>query len=104
MDGKTVYYENEGRIWQVRADGSSGPVAINGASTTVLTAGPRLAVNRDGIYYYATTAGELQFFRFATGHSRGILRPEKPLGIGLSVSPDQKWLLFSQVMRRRPAI
>jgi serine/threonine protein kinase/dipeptidyl aminopeptidase/acylaminoacyl peptidase len=95
VDGKTIYYENQGRIWQVRADGSGGPVAIKDASTSVFAGGLGLAVVRDGIYY-ATTAHELRFFSFARGHSREIFKLEKPVNLGVSVSPDQKWLLFSQ--------
>lgn len=41
----------------------------------------------------------LNFHDFATGRTRMIAAISKPLSIGLSVSRDERWLLFSQVDR-----
>jgi len=39
----------------------------------------------------------IQFLSFATNHISNIATFEKPLSLGLAVSPDGKWILYSQV-------
>lgn len=96
-DGKSIWYLNSDRgIWNVRIDGS---VAVRVVAGPVSDTGPS-GVTHEGIYYF--TAGPhsvLQFFSFATGKSRLILAPVKPLGFGMGVSPDGHWLLYSQIDR-----
>lgn len=38
-----------------------------------------------------------RFLSFVTGESKTILTIQKPTALGLSVSPDEHWLLYSQV-------
>jgi hypothetical protein len=58
------------------------------------------ALTHEGIYYYSRGPHEvLQFFNFATGKSRALLTPDKPPNMGLSVSPDGHWLIYSQMDR-----
>jgi hypothetical protein len=53
----------------------------------------------DGIYHIAradeTGAYPLRFFDFASGKGRLLARFEGQLGLGLTVSPDRKTMLFS---------
>jgi hypothetical protein len=58
------------------------------------------AITDKGIYYYSRGPHEiLQFFSFATGKPRALLTPDKPPNMGLSVSPDGHWLIYSQMER-----
>jgi hypothetical protein len=57
-----------------------------------------------GIYFIPTpdpTAGySIQFLSFATRKMRLITKIEKLVELGLSVSPDRKWILYSQIDER----
>jgi len=53
-----------------------------------------------GIYFIpeqpAGASSSIQFLDFAKGTVRTIMRIEKPLGLGLSVSPDERYILYTQ--------
>lgn len=53
---------------------------------------------RDGTYY-VFTLNRLEFFDFSTGISKNIRTTQKRLASGLALSPDERWLLYSQVER-----
>ena len=98
-DGKTVYYTNNGAVWRVGTDGSGERQAIDGPASP-LTMCPRA----DGIYYVTPGPNRsIQFFSFATGQSRVIHKLDKPPSLGLSVSPDGAWLLYTQMDRQATA-
>ena len=45
----------------------------------------------------------IAFYSFSSGEAREVLRPEKDIApgfVGLSVSPDGKWLLYTQSDQR----
>ena len=51
-----------------------------------------------GIYFVpADTPRSLRYFDFASRKIREIFHVEKDFARGLSVSPDGRWLLYSQV-------
>lgn len=53
------------------------------------------AVGPEGVYYQS---GEgIAHWNAETGATRNLLSPQRPLGIGLAISPDGKDLLFAQV-------
>ena len=56
------------------------------------------AVSAQGIYYASTSDPihwfELWLYRFSTGKSERIRRIETMFWQGLSVAPDDRWLLF----------
>jgi hypothetical protein len=59
------------------------------------------AVTDKGVYF-ATDAtrdrsASIQFLNFATGMTTQIVKVEKPLELGLTVSPDGQTLLYSQI-------
>jgi Tol biopolymer transport system component len=92
MDGKTIFY--------TRIDSPSAPLwkmpAEGGEESQVLDSVYRdFAVTPSGVYFKSNSL--LQYFDFTTGISRPIRTVEKPLGIGLTVSPDGRWLLYTQI-------
>jgi hypothetical protein len=52
-------------------------------------------VSRDGIYFLSWP--RLQYFDFTTGKAKPILTLQKQPSLGLSMSQDGHWLLYSQV-------
>jgi hypothetical protein len=55
-------------------------------------------VARDGIYY--TSAGSVSFYEFASHHTR-LVRPLAGVpaalgGLGMTVSPDGRWLVYTR--------
>lgn len=98
-DGKTLYFtKNDGRdgIWKMPVEG--------GAETQVVTQAVyryNFAVTERGIYFTPPRAkngtSSVQFLDFATNAVREIAKIEKPVDLGLAVSPDRKSLLFAQV-------
>jgi Tol biopolymer transport system component/predicted Ser/Thr protein kinase len=91
-DGKTIYYTAGGAIWKVGTDGAGMKEAIPGPIPALT-----IEVTRDGIYYLGSAKDRgIKFFNFATGRSQTILKLDKGLALGMSISPDGKWLLFTQ--------
>jgi len=101
-DGKTLYYAKGLTVrglfrvrglWKVPVEG--------GKETPVLKqfwAGffDTWCVAREGIYFYNVDTDTIDFFTFATRQTTQIAKPEKRGG-PLTVSPDGRWILFSQV-------
>ena len=53
---------------------------------------------RGGVYFFPVASYKtLSYFDFATRRVRPILTVEKGAFFGLSVSPDQRYLLFTQM-------
>jgi len=102
-DGKVIYYQkkiDDSDVWKI-------PVA-GGEETRVL--GPvgqtQFAVVADGIYFiepgppgYATwiQGNSLKFFSFAKGAAEKVLDIKYWPQAGLSISPDGRYVLFSQM-------
>jgi Tol biopolymer transport system component len=100
LDGKTLYYAKGmtvSGIWEV-------PV-VGGEETPVLE---QLGAGHwgywdlaaDGIYFYDAGTKAIEMFAFATHKVTQIAKPEKdPVAFnpGFAVSPDGRWILFSQV-------
>jgi Tol biopolymer transport system component len=98
-DRETVYFVKNGPASTINAV----PLKSKGAVTAV-TAMPAVSdqslwtVVPEGIYFAPMEAPKsVQYFDFATKHVRRILKSEKFFGNGLSVSPDGRWLLYTQV-------
>ena len=98
-DGQWVYYSHEGRsLWRVPIDG--------GEETQVLESvnGHAFGVVKEGIYFIfpkpdAAGRYSIQFFNFATKRIRSvstISAIESAIFANLSVSPDGRWILYSQ--------
>ncbi len=111
VDGKYIYYSKTrgiySSVWRVPAEG--------GTEIEVLSAvgfGRNFAVTEQGIYFIPWTgrAGKMimpgspngaiiRFHSFTTGTDRTVFTTEKPVYIGLAVSPDQRTLLYTQIDR-----
>jgi Tol biopolymer transport system component len=97
-DGRDLYYVKNGGadgLWKVSVDGGEeARVADNVFRYNFF-------VTREGVYYIpAASAGgvsSVRFLNFATGATAEIVKIEKPVDLGLAVSPDGRYLLFTQV-------
>jgi Tol biopolymer transport system component len=62
--------------------------------------GQSYAVVRDGIYFIPRrdpkSGDSIQFLNTTTRKIQRITSIEKPVGIGLTVSPDRRWILYAQ--------
>jgi hypothetical protein len=59
------------------------------------------AVSRGGIYFLSGWANpSVQCFQFDTGRVTTVARLDGRMAYGLSVSPDDHWLLYSKSERR----
>lgn len=99
-------------LWEVPtpAKGSAAsftdPSSIPGAKQIVpaLFHPQNYVVSRQGIYFmprigqgFFTASGVIQFYRFATGTIEDVAALDKPAFFGLDISPDGRWLLYSQI-------
>jgi serine/threonine protein kinase/WD40 repeat protein len=95
-DRKWVYYAKGGGLWKVPVGG--------GEETRVLESmGSRLnfVVVEEGVYFlsgqlYDNVSLVLQFFDFATGRTKLLVQTARPSTMGLAISPDKRWILFTQ--------
>ena len=59
------------------------------------------AVAPSGLYFMpapkSPAANSIQFLNLATGATREILTIDKPVDLGLAISPDGRYLLFTQI-------
>jgi Tol biopolymer transport system component len=97
LDGKSLYYTaaNVGTtLWKSGVDGSGAVQLLEGV------VGRGFTPARDRIYYvHAEKSGgaTLRSFALASGSSTVIASIQKPLVAGLSLSPDGRYLLYSQL-------
>jgi Tol biopolymer transport system component/DNA-binding winged helix-turn-helix (wHTH) protein len=93
-DGKWLYFAGEGTdasLWKV-------PVA-GGEETQVLSSVTRwnYAIMDDGVYFVTRTRHgfAIEFLSSATGRTE-VIAPIRDGYFGFSVSPDRKWILYTQ--------
>jgi Tol biopolymer transport system component len=95
-DGESVYFCIPGiGIWKVPANGGDAHKVVGSIAPECA-----FAVTADGLYYAAATGsnqGSIRFLSFATGESRPIVASDHPLGMGLTLSPDRRVILFTRV-------
>ncbi len=103
-DGKSVYYlkrkrweksGNPGDLWKVPVQGGEEELVLKQVDLF------HYCVGRDGIYFVVPPeAGgkrTIQFLDFSSGVTQIVTELEKPLHSGISVSPDGRYLLYTQV-------
>ncbi len=98
-NGRVLYYakgvRNHEEIWQVPVDG--------GAETALVTTPTSwtFAVAKDGLYFvnFGNTpqTPSIEFLEFSTGKRSPIVKLDKAAWLGLALSPDEKYLLYSVV-------
>ena len=108
-DGKTLFYskslENPS-LWSLSLDGEEespvqGPVPDIG-NFALVDEGVFLIRKQEGGFYnplmgYRSADFSIQFLNFADGRIRNIAPIEKLVDFGFSVSPDRKFVLYTQV-------
>jgi Tol biopolymer transport system component/DNA-binding winged helix-turn-helix (wHTH) protein len=102
-DGFIYYLKSEDKdqesfstsLWKISTQGGEETQVIESVAKRAAT------VVKDGIYFVPRRnpggAHTIQFLDFAAGRSRVVATIEMPVSYGLSVSPDRKWILYSQV-------
>ena len=101
-DGKFLFYLKslaDSSLWRIPVVGGQASRILEGVSNYL-----NLAIVGNGVFFVparATTAGSsLQFLSFATNKIRPVANFEKPLAMvalgGLSVSPDGRWILYTE--------
>jgi len=99
-DGRFFYYFARGEVW-----GDVRRVPVTGGAEQAVTETIRgslnIAVNAEGVYTLSWAEPLpgflLRLYRFATGKTEVLGRINSTLGTGLTVSPDGRWLLFTDV-------
>jgi Tol biopolymer transport system component len=101
-EGKFIYYTNyypndqgDTRLWRVPVGGGEEKQVLESVRWL------DFAVVDRGIYFipkvHADGSSSIQFFDFNQGTISTLARIDKPLGTGLSVSPDQRYFLYTQI-------
>ena len=92
-----LYYtktdNDDATLWKAALDGAGETKVVEGVAHR------GFALTRDGVYYLRTEPdGEaIRHLRFATGEDRQVARLAKRAYLGLSVSPDGRYLIYSQI-------
>jgi Tol biopolymer transport system component len=102
-DGKTLYYAKSTprglAVWRVPVDGEEEVEVLAGISDW----SNYLPTNR-GIYFTPFTepgeAASIRFFNFADGKIKTVATLPKPVFLGLTISPDGRSLLYTQLDHR----
>jgi hypothetical protein len=96
-DGRDLYYsghEGRGEVWRKPASGGGESVVLTGL------AGRRFAVAANGIYFFREEAPRrvsLAKYDFATQQTRTLATLDRRLSAGITVTRDEKWVIFSQL-------
>ena len=97
-DGKWIYYSKPGiSLWRVPVDGGEETPVLDGRSLYNYFT---FCVTASGVYFAGpldTVSRKSPLYRFADGQTVELGRFDKPLGLHLSVSPDGKWLAYTQL-------
>ena len=99
LDGKTLYFSDDNALWSL-------PTAEIGRGRTNavklidgLVYGLNFGVTSKGIYYMSAGPSPRQstihFFDFQTRKAQSVLQVDKLWWFGLTVSPDQRSILYS---------
>src|SRR5260370_19029763 len=103
-DGKMLYYQkqfSDTPIWKIPPEGGAESPVLESATVSELYLWQPF---NDGIYFAQrmgksaiSAEDRIQFFDFATQKITTLGRLEKRGNIGLSVSPDRRHVIFTQV-------
>jgi Tol biopolymer transport system component/DNA-binding winged helix-turn-helix (wHTH) protein len=95
-DGASVYYTKaDGTLWKIPVAGGQEVKVLHSVLSRTF------AVGNNGIYFCTkperSVGWSIRVLDFATGNVKLIANTERPVSVGLSVSPDERWVLYSQV-------
>ncbi len=92
-DGKTVFYSSHGLKRLALPPQLGTDSEVEGLPRLMLW-----TLSPGGIYFVpASSPKSIRYFDFASKQIRSILEVDRDFGRGLSVSPDGRWLLYSQI-------
>ncbi len=102
-DGKMLYYTKAltaTSLWRMPIEGGQATKVLDGLSSYL-----NIAIVGNGLYFVpqkAEAAMSIQFLDFETGQIKPVANLEKRLRLdgnsaGLAVSPDGRWILYSQL-------
>jgi Tol biopolymer transport system component/serine/threonine protein kinase len=98
LDGQWVYYtksDGASSLWRMPRDGGEETQVLESVEFRAF------AIMKEGIYFIRRpdSAGRysIQFFNFETKKIRSIATIQTPISEYLSVSPDGRWILYSQM-------
>jgi Tol biopolymer transport system component len=98
-DGRDLYYawpEWDPAIWRMPVEGGEETEVLPGPVTSHVA----WTVSRNGLYYATQGRGgpySIQYLDFDSGQVTELLRREEPrFRFSLTVSPDERWILFTQ--------
>jgi len=99
FDGKSVYFasnHDKSTLKQVALPAQPDTVSkVDGMP--LIRSAEVWTLSRAGIYFVPDEAPRsLRYFDFATRHVRPIFEADKDFSSGLSVSPDGRWIIYSQ--------
>jgi Tol biopolymer transport system component len=89
-DGGTLYYMKSGisSLWSMPSEG--------GEERRVVETVRAFVVAENGVYFKATPSS-IGFRNFATNETKMIYTTDKLYGLGLSVSEDRRWMLYTHL-------
>jgi len=96
-DGRWLYYAKGVRarneLWRTPLPGGEETRVLEG-----LSYGYNYVVTSQGVCFTTVTRGSLSldFLDLSTQRVRRLLRTNRPASLGLTISPDGRWLLYSQ--------
>jgi len=98
FDGETVYFGKRGMDFELGMASIKQPGMISVVDGRIkMCCWGDWAVVTGGIYFVPSDAPKsLRYFDFKTKAIRPIFDMEKNIGFGLSVSTDERWILYSQ--------
>ena len=99
FDGKTVYFaSHQKEVTLKKVALQAQPGAESEVDGLPHVSGSKLwTLSPGGIYFVAAEAPRsLRYFDFATGQIRPVFEMDNNFGGALSVSPDGRWILYSQ--------
>jgi Tol biopolymer transport system component len=102
-DGRFLFargWPNEGEVWRMPADGGAEEVVLRSISPN-----STWCVGPSGLYFFEPRSpnGRSGLFRYEldSGRTRRLAVVDGPIGRGLTVSPDEKTVLFAKIDPRQ---
>jgi Tol biopolymer transport system component len=97
-DGKWLYFTKKSGadgIWKMPTDGGEESRVTDNVQRY------NFAITEDGLYYIPAMAPDrttsVRYLNFATRATNEVVKIEKPVDLGLAISPDRRSLLFTQL-------
>jgi Tol biopolymer transport system component len=94
-DGKFIYYTKdlaETSLWRLPLEGGQAFKLLENLSSIL-----NVVIANEGIYFVPEKRSSIQFLNLATNQISTVANFDKPLEVGLALSPDGRWILYTQV-------